>query len=79
MQEDVKEQINALISPEKSVPKFCTGIAFNKLENGDLIMTFFSQSPNKGMPPIMLETILINEDHAKRLVEALKGLVEKAV
>ena len=40
-------QPQLLMSPEKSVPKFCTGTRINKLDNSDLIMKIFTDMDNE--------------------------------
>lgn len=67
--------MNVLTSPEKSIPKFSTGIAFNKLKNGDIIISFFSQTPGTNLPPVLVETIIVNEEHAIKIAETLKQVI----
>lgn len=77
VEEEKNTSMNILSSPEKSVPKFCTGVAFNKLKNGDIVISFFHQNPTATLPPVLIETIITNEEHALKIAETLKTVIEK--
>ena len=62
--------------PENSIPKFSNMINFKKLENGSIVMIFFTrQSLNTS--PVIIETIIVDENHAKQIVDVLKKTIDK--
>lgn len=71
-----KKQLNLLLSPEKSVPKFATGMVVHKIDNGDLLVSFYNQSPQSDSPLVLIETIITTESHAKKIIEALQRAIE---
>ncbi len=76
MTAEEKKQLNMLVNPEKSIPKFATGMAVNKIENGDLLISFYNQAPQpQSQPPLVLiETLIITEAHAKKIIEVYQEL-----
>lgn len=71
---DVAQQMAITGAPEKSVAKFCTNIALNKLKNGDVIMTFLSKNL-KEAPAVLIETIIVDEEHAKKILEVFAKVI----
>ncbi len=62
-------------APENTVPKYATNVNFNKLKNGDIIMTFVSRLGESG-PATVIETVIVDEDHAKKIVEILDSVLK---
>lgn len=76
--ESANQQQAVLSQPMSSVPKFATAVNFNKLDNGSIIISFFSQTiPNA--PIALIETIIVDENHAKEIVKILQEVIDKKV
>lgn len=68
------EQIVA--EPAVVVPKFCTNINFKQLKSGLILMNFIFKTDD--MPSsILINTIIIDEEHAKSLVATLSRVLSK--
>lgn len=74
--EDEKKVEAVLANPERAVPKYCTNVSFGKLPNGDVVMSFLHRSGKDG-PLVLIETIVVDEIHTRKIVEALQGLSDK--
>ena len=61
---------------EKSIPKFATVVNFNKLGNGNIIISFLAQHI-QNIPPVLIETIMVDQDHAKKIMEVLGEVIDK--
>ena len=70
--------MEVLAMPEKTIPKYATNVNFSKLANGDIIMTFLSRI-NNGTPATLVETVIVDLDHAKKIVEVLDGVIKKEI
>jgi len=70
-----EKKIQVIGSPEKSIPKYATNVNFSKLENGDVLMMFANKS-NKDTPTVLIETIIVNGSHAKKIVEVLANVIK---
>ncbi|MBI2410750.1 MAG: hypothetical protein HYV32_02575 [Candidatus Kerfeldbacteria bacterium] len=67
-----------LAQPMSSVPKFATNVNFNKLTNGSIIISFFTQAfPDA--PAVLIETIIVDEQHAKDIVKILQEVIDKKI
>ncbi len=76
--EEKTEQIAMLGQPMSAVPKLTTIVNFNKLDNGYIIISFFSQTtPN--VSSTLIETIIVDENHAKEIVKLLQEVIDKEV
>jgi hypothetical protein len=66
--------------PARRVPKYCTSILFSKLKNGQIILTLIENDGPKDSVQedqgVLIERILIDSDHAERMVTALKDMLE---
>jgi hypothetical protein len=55
-------------------------MSVNGVSDGNIIISFFSQSPSSSKdvpnraPLVLIETIVINKDGAKRFADALKSI-----
>jgi len=59
------------------VPKLCTRIDFAVTDKGLVIISFaYSESENKS--PIIIESVVIDLEHAKDINNILTGIVERA-
>lgn len=62
-----------LISPDKFVPKFCSGINFSVLNNQYVVISLMYAEPNN--PAVLVERVMIDIGHAKKVTEVLQGLL----
>ncbi|MFH1620931.1 MAG: hypothetical protein ABIB04_02500 [Patescibacteria group bacterium] len=74
--------IHIIADPNKRIPKYCTSVLFAKMKNGQIILTFVendeaikAESSDHG---VIIERILVDEEHARQIVEKLGGLITKA-
>jgi len=73
------KEINALLSNSTSgVPKLTTAVNFNKLDNGYIVISFLSEVKPANQP-ILIETILVDEQHAQQIVNILKEVIDKKI
>lgn len=73
-----KKDIIITSTPEKNIPKFCNKVYFAKLESGNIVMSFLFQEPKlKGEEGqmVLLDRILVEEGHAKKIVDTLNGII----
>ena len=77
MEPETTNPVNVLANPEKSIPKLSTGLGVNKIENGDLILTFFNQGSTPGSPLVMIETLIMTEKHVIQMIDALRKIIDE--
>lgn len=68
--------IDVIANPQNAIPKFSTNVNFNKLPNGDVIMAFMTV-PSEGASAVLIETVIVDNDHAGRIAEVLKRVLER--
>ncbi len=74
-----ENKLNVVFDTQKSVPKYATNVVVMKLSNGSIIFQFMSKIPQEspinseaGDTAAVIETILVDEDHAKKIMEAIQ-------
>ena len=60
----------------KGIPKFATGVEFAKMSDGNVVLTFSSQSPNSE-EKLIIETIMVDAAHAHEIVQVLSNLLQE--
>ncbi|NBX49457.1 hypothetical protein EBT25_05835 [bacterium] len=65
-------------APEKSIPKFATGVNFSKLENGNIILAFLNKS-SPDSPAVLIESVIVDEDHARKILEVLTKVLNEKI
>ena len=77
-QKKVKSPLKIMESvgePAKMTPKLAANVAIFKLSNGQVVLRFFS---NVGQEQnTLIETIVVDDNHALKIVEALSGVFKK--
>jgi|GEM_PF-6329223 len=73
---ELQGQVNAIGSPDKAIPKFCSQINFGITNNGLVIMSMLYIEPNN--QPALIERVMIDLPHAKQVVQVLSDLLNKA-
>ncbi|MCA9359208.1 hypothetical protein KC926_03315 [Candidatus Kaiserbacteria bacterium] len=75
----MSENINVEItgSPEKTIPKFCSNVGVNVLANEDVVLQFGHRKSDKE-PLVIIETILVDKEHALQISKVIKETVEKS-
>lgn len=74
------QPMRIVADPNRRVPKYCTSVSFSKMKNGQIILTFIENDEAlKTMDDqgVIIERILVDEDHAQQIVAALSGLLTK--
>ena len=71
------QQMAVISAPEKSIAKFCTNIAITKLKNKDIVMTFLSKNAENA-PAVLIETIIVDEEHAKKILEVFTRVINNS-
>lgn len=78
--------LKVVSSPEKGIPKYATSVSIGKLQNKNIILTFLYQipiNPDKvgkvEQSGLVIDTIVIDEEHAKKIVETLDKVVKTEV
>lgn len=61
--------------PIKIIPKYSTNIGLKKLSNGNVVFSFLHTISDSN-PPVLIETIIIDGDHAKRFADGLQEFLE---
>lgn len=86
METNENNNIKMVSSPEKGIPKYATSVSIGKLQNKNIILTFLYQvpkNPNEAeqgeQSGLVIDTIVIDEAHAKRIIEALDQVVKTEV
>jgi len=74
-QDDVRK-LEAITTHTDFVPKFCTGILMQLLENQNLVMSLM-YTESSGGPSALIERIAIDLKHAKSLRDALDKIVKE--
>jgi hypothetical protein len=77
MKEEKQQTINlAPVAPEKLVPKFCTSIMVNLLQNKNIVLTMLygENAENNSV----IERIVIDLNHAKSLKEIIDKVIVEA-
>ena len=69
------QPINVIAEPDKLTPKFCNSISFALSTNGLVNITLAFNE--KGNPPILIERVIIDINHAKDVSRVLNELIEK--
>jgi hypothetical protein len=72
----VKLSGNIIADPEKGVPKFATAVHFTVSDRGDVFMMFLNQN-NPAKDAVLIETIMIDPGHLKKLATILARIVEE--
>jgi hypothetical protein len=79
MPENEAKPLHVLSEPSRTIPKLCTGIGMNKLDNGDVILSFFSQNQtsksSSSSPVVLIETMIMTAEHAQKLIGALTDMI----
>ncbi|OGY84320.1 MAG: hypothetical protein A3F54_03980 [Candidatus Kerfeldbacteria bacterium RIFCSPHIGHO2_12_FULL_48_17] len=75
-QDSTKKQEILLGQPISSIPKFSTSVNFNKLDNGNIIISFFTQT-FRTAPAVLIETIIVDQKHAEAIVKTLGEIIKK--
>ena len=70
-----EKEIQIIGAPDKTIPKFATRVVFNKLPHGDVVLSFMVQSAESA-PAALIETIMVDAQHAKRIAEKLTGMTK---
>lgn len=65
-----ENEMQVIGTPDRSIPKFATNVIYAKLPNGDLVMSFLVRS-GQNTQSALIETIMIDAEHAKRMAEKL--------
>jgi len=65
--------VEIMANPEKIIPKFASSVNFKKLDNTNILLTFVS-SPD-GKTGSLIETIMVDIEHAKQIVEVLSKVI----
>lgn len=76
--QDDTEQAAMLGHATASVPKFSTAVNFNKLDNGNIVISFFSQTFPTA-PVVLIETLIVDEKHAEEIVKILQEVIDKTI
>jgi len=69
-----EQEIQVIGAPEQSIPKYATNVKLSKLSNGDIILSFMSRADGEG-PAALIETIMVDEDHAVKIADKLNEII----
>ena len=69
-------ELKIALPPEKAAPRFCNHITFGKTK-GEVIITMFFVEPDGSGSGVVLDRIIVDIDHAERIVEVLSTLLKK--
>ena len=71
------EEINVVAIQDKMVPKFCTTISIGLLKSRNIVLTMaYSEGPDN--PISLIDKIIIDLDHAKRLKDILDKILKES-
>lgn len=83
MENKEENKIKVILNSEKTTPKYATNVAISKLSNGSVIFTFIFKMPpfdaeieDSEQPGNVIETIMIDESHAKKMLGALDDAIK---
>lgn len=63
--------------PARGIAKLATGVSFSASERGDIFMAFLSHT-NPSRDAILIETIMVDPAHARRIADALNKILEES-
>lgn len=66
--------MEVIASPEKNIPKFSNRLAVARSEKDNIVLFFMAQNEST-TPPILIETIMVDFEQAKKIVEALNSTI----
>ncbi|MDC1205286.1 hypothetical protein N8083_00360 [Candidatus Pacebacteria bacterium] len=69
------EIISAIGEPAKSIPKLATNVNILRQSDGKVILRFFSKVADE--PFSLIETFIIDENHAQQIVDVLSGVLKQ--
>jgi len=73
---EIKPKLNVIMNPDKAVPKFVSTVNFNRTKQGGVVMTLLGEGPNSS-DKVLIETIFVEEDHAKEIIKILEQTINK--
>jgi hypothetical protein len=75
---EIKPKLNVIINPDKAIPKFVSAVNFTRTKQGGVVMTFLGEGPNSS-DKVLVETIFVEEDHAREIVKVLEQTINKKI
>jgi len=77
----IGQPTNLVADPNKRIPKYCTSVFFAKMKSGQIILTFVENDEalktEVNDQGVIIERIIVDEDHARQIVEKLGDLIGK--
>lgn len=70
---DASGMVAAIGEPAKSIPKLASNVNILKQSDGKVVLRFFSKVGPE--PLTLIETIIVDEAHAHKIVEVLTGVL----
>lgn len=74
MIENQDNSLKVIADPINSVPKLATNVNFTKLQNGNIIISFFTKTFPEASS-VLIETIIVDKDHAKEILNILEKVI----
>lgn len=68
-----------LAKKSSAIPKLTTLVNFNKLDDGYIIISFFNSIDGFTKQKALIETILVDESHAQKIVNTLQEVIDKKI
>jgi len=72
-----RDSMTVLSTPAATVPKYVTNVAVTPLNNGSIVIAFIFGLVDKS-PSSLVETILVDGEHAGKIAEVLQGAAKSA-